>query len=200
MFIPSKDFRQEETQTAPLNASLTFYIGDVVALIGSGSTIYENVLDNQTNNVQGAKYPVGVLVGFTNAKGQVIGQGANPSGPIVSQNGPNYITTAADNLTNTATNYYGVFVPITPVMSFIGDLSAVAGTTNYSKYFGTYFELNDCRTILESSAVASDNIQSTSQILSLGLVEDENQPVVAGAISRTKIYCKIIKNAWTRQA
>ena len=195
-FIPAKDFRQEETQSCILTPSLTFYVGDIVALKASGSTLYINEITNESGSVVGAAYPIGVLVGFAYANGQVIGQGANPSGPIVSQNGPNYLTTTATNLT--VEKYYGVFLPITPLMSFVGDLGAAAVTTNYSAKYGTYFQLTDCRTISETTAVATDNPASTSQILSLGLVEDENQPVVAGVISRSKIYCKIIKSCWTR--
>jgi hypothetical protein len=206
-FIPTKDFRHEETQTLVLAPSLTFYVGDVVAVIANTTTPnflgtgYLEVLDNQTSNVQGAKYPIGVLVGFTDARGEVLGQGQNGSiGPIFTQNGQNYLTTASTNVTSGSANYYGVFLPITPLQNWIGDLSAAAVTTEYSNQPFAYFELNDARTVLETSAVSNDNIQSTSQILSLGLVEDENQPVVSGVISRSKIYCKIIKSSWTRQA
>jgi hypothetical protein len=194
MFLPVKDFREEETQTCILAPSLTFYVGDLVKVVGSGATLYKETLTNAS--MTSGAYPIGVLVGFTDSQGRVLGQGQNPSGPVYTSSGQNYLTTSATNLTTE--KYYGVFLPITPLMTFIGDLSAVAGTTNYSGEPYSYFQLSDCRTISESSAVAHDGTLTNVQVLSLGLVEDENQPVVSGSISRTKIYCKIIKSAWTR--
>ena len=196
-FIPAKDFRQEETQSLILKPSLTFYVGDIVAVVGSGSTLYKTELTNETSSVVGAYYPIGVLVGFSDSQGRVLGQGQNGTvGPIYTQNGQNYLTTTATNLTTE--KYYGVFLPITPLMSFIGDLDVAAATTNYSNQPFVYFDLTDCRTITEASVDLVTSPQSDDQILSLGLVEDENQPVVSGSISRSKIYCKIIKSVWTR--
>jgi hypothetical protein len=182
MFIPKSDYRSEQTQRAMLQASLTFKVGDIVALVGSGSTLYYNVLSNHATPVVGAVYPHGVLVGFSKANGEVIGQGQDPA------NTPNTLTTLSTNLS--VDKYYGVFLPITSEMEWIGDLGAASGTTNYSEDYGSYFQLTDCRTILETSATAADSIQSTSQILSLGV----------NPLNSSQIFCKIIKSAWTRQA
>ena len=194
-FIPARDFRQEETQKLILKPSLTFYVGDLVKVVGSGSTLYVEELTNES--MTSGAYSIGVLVGFTNAKGEVLGQGQNSSvGPILTQNGQNYLKTTDTNLT--VEKYYGVFLPLTPLLTLIGDLSAAAVTTNYSAQPFAYFQLSDCRTVGETTAVSQDGSLTSVQVMSLGLVEDENQPIVSGSISRSKIYCRIINSAWTR--
>ena len=179
-FKPLKDYRQEQTQRCILAPSLTFKVGDIVGLVGSGSTLYYNTLSNHATYTVGAVYPIGVLVGFSKANGEVIGGGQDPL------NTPNTLTTLSTNLT--VDKYYGVFLPITMTMEWIGDLGAASGTTAYSDQPYAYFQLTDCRTITETSAVAASNVASTSQILSLG-VNPQNS---------SQVFCKIIKSSWTR--
>ena len=179
-FLPKSDYRQEQTQRQILQVSLTFKVGDIVGLAGTGSTLYENALTNASGTVVGAVYPIGVLVGFSKQNGEVISQGQDPA------NTPNQLTTTATNLSTE--KYYGVFLPITPEMEWVGDGGAVFGTTNYGAKYGSYFQLTDCRTISESTAVAADNVASTSQILSLGV----------NPLNTKQIFCKIIKSQWTR--
>jgi hypothetical protein len=172
MFLPKSDYRSEQTQRAILAPSLTFKVGDIVALLGSGSTLYYNTLTNHGTYTVGAVYPIGVLVGFCKANGEVIGQGQDPA------NTPNQLTTLSTNLS--VDMYYGVFLPITSEMEWVGDMSGAVGTT--------YFQLSDCRTISETTAVAAHSAASTSQIMSLGV----------NPLNSSQIYCKIIKSAWTR--
>jgi len=179
-FLPKSDYRQEQTQRALLQVSLTFKVGDIVALIGSGATTYQTILTNATGSVVGALYPVGVLVGFSKQNGEVISQGQDPT------NTPNQLTTTATNISTE--KYYGVFLPITSEMEFVGDLDAVAGTTNYADQYGVYFDLTDCRTITEASVDLPTAVASDDQILSLGV----------NPLNTKQIFCKIIKNLYTR--
>ena len=179
-FLPKSDYRQEQTQRCILAASLTFKVGDVVGLVGSGATLYYNTLSNHATYTVGNVYPIGVLVGFSKANGEVIGQGQDPSVT------PNQLTTTANNLT--VEKYYGVFLPITQSMEWIADLDAAAGTTSYSNQPYSYFELADCRTLDESEVEAASAVEADSQVMSLGV----------NPLNSSQIYCKIIKSAWTR--
>jgi hypothetical protein len=179
-FLPKSDYRQEQTQHVLLQDSLTFKVGDVVGLQGTGATTYKNVLSNHATYTVGAVYPVGVLVGFCKENGEVIGQGQDPA------NTPNQLTTGATNVSTV--KYHGVFLPITSEMEWVADLDAAAGTTNYSDQYGSYFELLDCRTLDESEVEAASAVEADSQVLSLGV----------NPLKSTQIFCKIIKNMYNR--
>jgi len=181
MLYPAKDYYSEQTQRALLNNSLTFKVGDAVAAIGSSNL---TVLTNATSAVAGDKYVIGVLVGFSKKNGEVISYGTDPSQT------PPQLTTSATN--TTSEQYYGVFIPATEDMEWIGDLSGAAGTTAYSDQPYAWFSLSDCRTIDETSAIAPDSASAPLQIFSLGTV-----PSVTGAAA-TQIYFKFAKSQFDR--
>lgn len=136
--------------------SLTFKVGDVIVPTGSANTI-----SNLTSLVAGDRYPIGVLIGFTKANGEVITTGQDPA------NTPNQLTTAADN--TTVAKYYGEYYPITAEMEFSALLSATAGTTTNSDAKFTWFNLSDARTIDETSVQIYTYASAPLQVMSLGL-------------------------------
>ena len=168
MFRPVNDFRQEETKLVLLYNSLTFKVGDVVALDNTGSALYLSYATNATGAVAGNYLVYGVLQGFAKADGSIYpAQGQDPI------NTPNQVTTAVTN--TTVELIYGVVLPIKASMTFIADLDAAAGTTHISSSQPyVYFDLADARTLDESSVTA---VSTPAQFLSYGVVEGQTTQV-----------------------
>lgn len=170
MFKLRADVYQVQTRRALLDNGITVQVGDVIAPTSSG-----DIVSNATALVAGDKYPLGVVIGFSKKNGEVIGQGQDPSLT------PNQLTTPANN--TTTTQYYAVYIPITPDMEFSATLDAPAGTTTGSDKAFMYFNLADCRTINESSVAAPTG--SPLQVVSMGL--DPEDP------SGNTIICRFVK-------
>ncbi len=176
MFKPLVDFLTTQTQHALLNNSLTVKVGDVIIpLSTAGST---HIVTNDTTAVVGNKYPLGVVIGFCDEQGRVIGQGQNPA------NTPNQLATAVDN--TTADKYHAVFYPLTEDMELEGELDNDAGTTTGSDKPYVYFNLKDAGTIDESSVKPHDDSSAPLQVLSLGVIPGET----------TKIRCRFAKRLY----
>lgn len=168
---------QGQTRRAILNNSLTVKVGDVIVPLASSSAV-----TNATASVAGDKYPIGIVVGFSKANGEVIGQGVDPS------NTPVQLVTASDNLT--VAKYYAVYVPITPSMEFSADLNAVAGTTSGSDTAFVWFNLADAATLSESSVVVYTDASAPLQVLSFGLDPEDT--------TNKRVICRFAKSGMYR--
>lgn len=170
-FRITQDVIEEQTRLGLLQNSLTFKVGDVVIPTSAG-----NILTNATAEVAGDFYNLGIIVGFKEANGAVIGQGQNPLFT------PQQLITAADN--TTVAQYYAQYVPITEITEVYATLSAVAGTTTLSDKAYVYFNLSDAHTLGESSVVAYTN-SVPLQFLSYGLwAGDSTNFTVIGRFSK----------------
>ena len=178
MLKPLVDLRTAQTQRVLLGNGLTVKVGDAVTINLDSGVVYAT---NDTPNVVGDVYLLGVVVGFSKKNGEVYPTyGQDPSLT------PNQVTTATDNTTNA--QIYAVVVPFTSEMELEMDLNAAAGTTSGSDQPFVYFNLVDARTVDESSVTGSDQSNAPLQILSLGLIEG----------STTKIRGKVVKALYTR--
>ncbi|MDP2362677.1 MAG: hypothetical protein Q8M94_02785, partial [Ignavibacteria bacterium] len=100
MFKLRQDYRSVATRRAILNNSLTVKIGDVIIPLAASSAV-----TNATGALAGDYYPLGIVVGFSKANGEVIGVGTDPA------NTPAQLITASDNLT--VAKLHAVYIPIT---------------------------------------------------------------------------------------
>jgi len=182
MINPAWDFRLEETKRYLINNSLTVKVGDAVIPLTSASTA--NIVTNAS--VAGSTQPLlGVVVGFSGANGEVVGQGQNPSLT------PNQYTTLSTNTTGTlAAGTGGVYAVIIPFKKadevFIIDVNATLGTTSGSNMPNVYFNLlsGSANTLDETSVKVYSDASAPYQVYSLGPVQGQTTQIY-GFISRT---------------
>jgi hypothetical protein len=157
MISPNKrTFDQFLIEDALLANSETFSVGDAVIIDTSAP-----------NTIKGAKNTTGILFGVI----EKINNGVTGGG--VSLQKSSSVTTAADNATNAKIT--ATVRPFIPSDTYVVDLSAAAGTTTNSQYFG-YFNLTAASnsTLNEASYSAS----TEKQFLSYGLVPNSTTQVV----------------------
>lgn len=178
-FRLAQDVYTVQTRLALLDNSLTFKVGDLIIPTATGG-----IVTNDTTAIAGDKYPIGLLVGFAQVNGQVIGQGTAQT----AANTPAQLITAADN--TTVAKYQAQYIPLTEDMLLLGTLSAVAGTTGgLSDEKFVYFDLVDARTVNEASVVAYTNA-TPLQLISEGL-----DPLDT---TNFTVFCRLVKNTQNR--
>lgn len=160
----STNITNQKLNTVELDDSITVNIGDALTLDASN----EGKATNATSSVAGAgKYILGVVVGFTNARGEVLG-----NGDVSSQ------------ATGTGQGYYAQYVPADSDLDFVFDLSAVSGTTTGSNLPLVYFNLASASELSESSVT---NYGTVGQVLSLG-VRADNPSQITGRFIQEIIH------------
>ena len=168
MIKPLTSYRDEELINAIISNTLTVKVGDAVSFVNTSGV---SCVTNATNKTSGAYRPFGVVVGFaTNSGGVYPTQGQDTSVY------PSQIITTATNTTSEL--YNAVILPFREGMFFEIDADDTLGHTTLSDQKGVYFNLVDCRTIDESSVIASDDGSAPLQIFSLGPIFKSTTKVI----------------------
>jgi hypothetical protein len=178
MFSLRKDTYNVHSETAILQNSLTFKVGQVIIPVTGTTT--NHVVTNATSAVAGDKYVLGVITGFCKNNGDVIGGGQDPA------NTPNELTTGATNVATV--KYRAVYIPIHKHMIWEATMSGARGTTTASDLNYTYFNLSDCDTVDETSV---QPIEGTSVPLQVQIVEES-------PTSTSKAYVRFHKTLYER--
>jgi len=173
MFKLRQDVYHAQTRHALLDNNITVQVGDLIKPIDSGDIV--------TNNIISGDYVLGVVVGFCQKNGEVIGQGQNPS--IT----PNQLTTTATNTTNE--QYHAVYIPITSEMEFRITLNNKAGTTPLSDKAFVWFNFANARTLAEDSVISANATGAPLDVFSYGLdPEDPTGYTIIGRIAKAITY------------
>ena len=168
-FKPVIDYGLQETMDILLQDSLTFKVGDVVAFTGGTSSL--TYVTNASGSTAGDYYVFGTIQGFKDKYGNIY-----PTAGKDPLNTPEYVTTGATNVSTV--KLQAVVLPIKEGMIYEADLDDTAGTTTYSDLPGVWFNLVDCRTIDESTAILADNASNPLQVFSLGKVKSPETSTV----------------------
>lgn len=172
-----QDDYQVQTRTALMMNSLTFKVGDVIV----PNNVSSGVVTNATASTAGDVYVLGLVVGFSGPNGEVITTGADPL------NTPAFITAGASN--TTVQKYSVQYIPITPEMEFLATLDATAGTTANSDTPFVWFNLADCRTVSETTAIVYGSGSAPLQLLSYGLDSaDTNNKTIICRFAKAGAY------------